>query len=83
MSEHYRPVSELGKPYNASVRFIEENVENGKGNKTAIYFQDDQITYHQLKQNVDKFASALTKIGVEHENRILLLMHDSDRKSVV
>jgi benzoate-CoA ligase len=77
MSEHYTPVSELGKPYNASVRFIEENVENGKGNKTAIYFQDEQITYHQLKQNVDQFASALSKIGVEHENRVLLLMHDS------
>jgi len=77
MSDHYTPVSELGTPYNASVRFIEENIENGKGNKTAIYFEDDQITYNQLKEKVDQFASALADAGVEHENRVILLMHDS------
>lgn len=77
MSDYYTPISELGKPYNAAVRFIEENLEQGRGDKTAIYFEDDQITYRQLKEKVDQFASALADAGIEHENRILMLLHDS------
>lgn len=77
MSEYYTPVNELGTPYNAEVKFIEENIEKGNGNKTAIYFEDDQVTYYQLKEKVDQFASALSDVDVEHENRVLLLLHDS------
>ncbi|MFD1360817.1 benzoate-CoA ligase family protein [Lentibacillus salinarum] len=77
MSDYYNSVSNIGTPYNTTVRFIDENIEKGFGEKTAIYFEDNQITYSKLKQKVDQFGSALYAADIKHENRVILLLHDS------
>jgi benzoate-CoA ligase len=63
--------------YNAASRFIEENVRNGLGNKVAIISDDKTMTYNELLTDVNKFGSALKTIGVENENRMLLITYDS------
>jgi benzoate-CoA ligase family protein len=68
---------QMGFPYNATITFIDENVNKGLGNKVAIYYQDKQITYKQLQDKVNQAGNALTKLGVELENRILLMCYDS------
>lgn len=67
----------LKEQYNSSFRFIEENVLKGLGSKVAIYSDDKQVTYQELLNLVNQFGNALKKIGVERENRILLLTYDS------
>ncbi|MGJ9383166.1 benzoate-CoA ligase family protein [Salipaludibacillus sp. CF4.18] len=63
--------------YNATNRFIEENVDNGKGHKVAIICGDEQLTYQGLLNRVNQCGNALKELGVENENRILLLTYDS------
>ncbi|MFM1654520.1 benzoate-CoA ligase family protein [Brevibacillus sp. B_LB10_24] len=67
----------LGVRYNAAARFIDENVNNGIGDKVAIYYEDRQITYKQLQNSVNQAGNALKKLGLEMEHRILLVCHDT------
>lgn len=67
----------IGKPYNAASRFIDKNVDQGRGNKTAIYYQEQQIDYHELQNMVNRVGNGLRQLGIEIENRVLILMKDS------
>jgi len=67
----------LKERYNAANRFIEENVRRGLGEKVAIIDDDEQVTYNELLQRVNKFGSALKELDIERENRIILLTYDS------
>lgn len=77
MSEYFNPVSEIENPYNAAVRFIDENIENGFEDKAAIYFEDKEYSYLEVRKQVNQFANALSNARVEHENRVILLLKDS------
>ncbi|KMY52719.1 4-hydroxybenzoate--CoA ligase [Bacillus sp. FJAT-27231] len=67
----------VGIPYNLTQQFIEENIFRGFGDKTAIYYQDEEITYHMLKDKVHQTANMLQEIGVKMEERILISCHDT------
>ena len=41
---------------------------------TVIIFQDKSMTYKELKDQVDRFATALQKMGVEREDKIALFL---------
>jgi benzoate-CoA ligase len=62
--------------FNAAERFVDWNVEQGRGNKVAIYYKDDEITYQQVLDNVNRTGNALKSLGIEIENRVLLLTLD-------
>ncbi|NQS76215.1 MAG: benzoate-CoA ligase family protein [Peptococcaceae bacterium] len=64
------------KKFNAAERFIDWNVEKGRGNKIAIFHRDEQITYQQVLENVNRTGNAFKSLGIEMENRILLLAYD-------
>ncbi|MBA4603826.1 benzoate-CoA ligase family protein [Thermoactinomyces mirandus] len=67
----------IGTPYNASSRFIDDNVKNGMGDRVAIYYQDQQITYRQLQERVNRVGNMLTELDLKMENRVLLVCHDT------
>jgi 2-aminobenzoate-CoA ligase len=50
---------------------LDENVEK-KGDKVAIYFRDQCITYKQLQSLVNRFANALRELGVGKNDRVML-----------
>jgi len=62
--------------FNAAERFIDWNVQQGRGDKVAILHQDDKITYKQLLDNVNRFGNALKSLGLGMEDRVLLLTFD-------
>lgn len=70
--------TELNFPekFNASERFVDWNVAQGRGNKVAIFHKDDEITYQQVLDNVNRTGNALKSLGIEMENRVLLLAYD-------
>ena len=41
---------------------------------TAIIFQDYKMTYRELKDQVDRFATALQTLGVEREDKVALFL---------
>jgi long-chain acyl-CoA synthetase len=41
---------------------------------TALIFQDRRITYRELKEEVDRFATALQKMGVARKDKVALFL---------
>lgn len=68
---------QLPQHYNVSRTLLDNNIENGFGDKIAIYFNDQTITYHQLSLEVNKLGNLLkTEFHVTSEVRVALLLFD-------
>jgi len=67
----------LPDQFNVARYLIDRNVEEGRGEKAAILSGDQTYTYLQLLQNVNRAANMLAGLGVEMENRVMLLLRDS------
>ena len=63
--------------YNAATTFVDENIRQGRVKKTAIYFQDEKFTYQDLFEKVNQTGNALKDLGLELEQRLLLVLPDS------
>jgi benzoate-CoA ligase len=63
--------------YNAATTFVDDNIAQGRGGEIAIYYQDEKITYQQVSENVNRTGNALRDLGIEIENRVLLILPDS------
>lgn len=63
--------------YNNTSYFLDENIRKGRGDRVALYYQDNETTYHKLVELTNKIGNALKDIGVEIENRVYLALHDS------
>jgi benzoate-CoA ligase family protein len=68
----------LGVPetFNAATYFVDRHVVEGRGGRVAIECGDAQITYAEVQQKVNRLGSALLRLGVRPEERVLLLLHD-------
>jgi len=67
----------LPDTYNAATTFVDENIKQGRGGKVAIYYQDRRITYQEVFENVNRTGNALKELGIEIENRVLVILPDS------
>jgi benzoate-CoA ligase family protein len=57
--------------------FLEENLARGRGDKTALYYQDRTYSFKDLCLLTNKVGNILKDLGVEPENRVLLVLQDS------
>lgn len=68
---------ETGK-VNIVFEAIDRHVENGNGDKVALYYtdgeRDEQYTYEQLRQLSCKFANGLKEKGVQKGDRVFIFM---------
>src|SRR5215213_1254859 len=62
--------------YNASI-LLDRNLEAGHAEKVAIYCGDEQVTYGALARHINRFGYALQEIGVDREDRVLLMLNDT------
>ena len=67
----------LPRQFNAAEYFVDRNVEKGRGQQTAILFEDQAYTYRQFLENVNRMANVLAGLGVGMENRVMLLLRDT------
>ncbi len=73
-------VAELGnlsELLNAANVFVDENVQNGRGQNIAIYYGNETLTYRDVLELINKTGNALRNIGVNTEERVMLLLLDS------
>jgi benzoate-CoA ligase family protein len=56
--------------------FLDHNLEQGRADKTAIRFEGRSITYAEIARDSHRLAHALAAMGVEPENRVLLMLPD-------
>ena len=61
---------------NASL-VVDRNVEAGRGTKTAYIAVDGPLTYEQLRLQVNRMGHLLRELGVEREQRVLLVLDDT------
>ena len=57
---------------NSTEELVDRHVAEGRGDRTAILFEDQTITYRALGASVNKVGSALRALGIEEEDRVLL-----------
>ncbi|UCF93519.1 MAG: benzoate-CoA ligase family protein [Desulfobacterales bacterium] len=67
----------LPRQFNAADYFVDRNIAEGRGDKTAVLFEDQVISYNLLSENVNRTANALSQLGVGMENRVMLLLRDT------
>ena len=67
----------IPETYNASTTFIDENLAAGRGDRTAIHYEGQTFSYLQVGRMVNRLGNALLSIGVQREQRVLLLLPDS------
>jgi 2-aminobenzoate-CoA ligase len=68
-----RMLSELNYPekFNLADFLLDDNVLK-RGDKIAIYFEDQRISYKELQTMVNRFANALRELGIEKNDRVML-----------
>jgi len=62
--------------FNMAWYFLDRNVEEGRGAKTCLYYRDLAFTYREVQARSNRFAGALRALGVEVEDRVLLVLPD-------
>ena len=67
---------DLPDTYNAATTFVDANIAAGCGKKIAILHRDEQITYQEVFEKVNQTGNALRDLGVEIEQRLLLVLPD-------
>ncbi len=68
---------EIPEDFNVSTAFLDHNLEQGRGDKVALYAGDRRITYGDLFAQVNRAGNALRGLGVRPEERVFLLLLDS------
>ncbi|MCL2336284.1 MAG: benzoate-CoA ligase family protein [Firmicutes bacterium] len=67
---------EVPQSFNVASALIDPNLEAGRGDKVAIYYLEQQITYAKMAEMVNRTGNVFKNLGVEMENRVLLLLFD-------
>jgi benzoate-CoA ligase family protein len=62
--------------FNAAEYFVDRNLEEGRGENVAILCGDRSFTYREVSECVNQIGNAFLDLGVEMENRVLLLLPD-------
>ncbi|MEK6839042.1 MAG: AMP-binding protein, partial [Candidatus Thermoplasmatota archaeon] len=62
--------------FNAASFFVDRNIAEGRGDKIAFFHEDRTVTYRQLQEMVNRVGNALLDLGVEMEQRVLLILMD-------
>ena len=62
--------------FNMADYFLYHNLEEGRENKTCLYFEDQTWTYGDAARLSNRAGNALRELGVDIEDRVLLVLPD-------
>jgi 4-hydroxybenzoate-CoA ligase len=65
------------RDYNAAIEFVDRNVAEGRGDKSAFIDSSRNLTYGELRDNAARIGPMLARMGIEQEDRIALVMLDT------
>jgi benzoate-CoA ligase family protein len=63
--------------FNVAVALLDRNVAEGRADKVAVRCEGRAVTYGQLLDTAGRLGNGLRSLGVEMENRVLILLPDS------
>ena len=62
--------------FNEAVPFIDRHFDEGRADKVPIYTAEEEVTYRQLAENVNKWGNALSGLGLDAGDRTLMVVKD-------
>ena len=77
MSQTLRPWVPPTAPFNVADHFILPNLTGGRANRPYMHCGDKTLTYGQLHEQSNRVGNVLKQLGVEPEQRVLLLLLDT------
>ena len=67
----------LPREFNMATYILDDNIAAGRGERIAIYYQEEKYTFNDLIALTNKIGNVLKELGVERENRVLVILNDS------
>jgi benzoate-CoA ligase len=67
----------LPPEFNAATWFVDRNVAEGRGAAPALHCQGRTLTYADVKELADRTGNALLELGIDSEDRVVLLCLDA------
>ncbi len=71
------PLITIPRDYNAAHDLVERNLIAGRGAKTVYIDDQGRYSYAELAERINRAANALTGLGLEMENRVMLTHLDT------
>jgi 4-hydroxybenzoate-CoA ligase len=68
----------LPEQFNAADYFVDGNIRKGRGDKVAVICQDRQFTYEQIRIGMNQVGNALAGSGIKMEDRVALMLLDTE-----
>ena len=69
--------ADLPNELNLATWFVDRNVEEGRGDRTALIEPGGPTTYAELARLVNRCGNLLRELGVRAQDRVLLVLGDS------
>jgi benzoate-CoA ligase len=69
---------DLPEAFNAAEYFIDRNISEGRGEKIAVICEDRVFSYSQIREGMNRFGNALKSLAVRMEERVALLLLDTE-----
>ncbi len=63
--------------FNLGSFLTDRHIAEGRGAKTALYYLDERVSYAELVAMVNRTGNVLKTLGLEIENRVVLVLPDS------
>ena len=73
----------LPEIFNAADHFVDRHIREGRGERTAILCNDCSYTYADVQAGMNRVGNGLKSLGVRMEERIAVLLHDTEIYSQV
>ncbi|MDQ2741274.1 MAG: benzoate-CoA ligase family protein [Chloroflexota bacterium] len=70
------PEVEVPEWFNAASYFVDRNLAEGRSDHVAILYQNQELTYRQVAENANRAGHALRELGLQMEQRVMLLLLD-------
>src|SRR3989475_397189 len=67
---------EFPERFNMAWYYLDRNVEEGRGDKRCLFWRDEAYTYREVQARANRFGNALRALGVDVEDRVLLVLPD-------
>ncbi|MBO0791840.1 MAG: AMP-binding protein, partial [Ktedonobacteraceae bacterium] len=71
------PTVILPEQFNAATAFLDRHLTEGRGEKTALYYEGQTYTYAHIAELANRVGNGLLDLGIEMEQRVALLLFDS------
>ncbi|MFN0026924.1 MAG: benzoate-CoA ligase family protein [Acidimicrobiales bacterium] len=69
------PTGATGR-FNLAAWLVDRHLDAGKGQRIALYHQEERLTYAEVAEQVNRAANGLLRCGLRREERVVLVMND-------